>query len=677
MLSKDVRLHVDKIINSVSSNKNHKELNIPTTIRYSWERSLEKHSIDPGKDEPVRILTAKELKEYTDPIDKFLRIAKVGMLHLYRQVEALGYSTLLCDANGITVDWRGNESLADQWKAAGLYLGAVWSENQEGTCAVGTALIEQKPLIVHRGEHFRVKNSTLTCSCSPIIGPTGKMMALIDVSSLQSPENRESQHLALQLVMKAARMIESAYFLDHFKDQWIIGLSHEREFADVTSECYIAVSGEGQILAADWVASQALARDRHTALIGQKIGGIFDLDFNKLVEMTYNSSLVLPIHTQQGKQKLYASVRHPRALSIKAQPQTTRGQHNRIRQQNLYPQFDLDRLAGRDPLLQKNVRKIKRIMDHSIPILLTGETGTGKEMFARAIHMSSRRSERPFIAVNCAAIPESLIESELFGYKKGAFTGADKKGMRGKIQQADGGTLFLDEIGDMPPNLQTRLLRVLAEREVTPLGAETSILIDVHVICATHQNLIDLVHSGHFREDLYYRLNGVSFDLPPLRIRADINYIISQILEIESQGTQGTIKIDQKTMALLTNYPWPGNIRQLRNCLRYALAVCENGVITPEDLPAEIVSSGHHLKQKSNHRSSINSDIQASSGDPDLDDDLHSLNIHEQQERKKIIQALAQHHWQISKALQEIGLSRATVYRKMSKYQIVPPNRRD
>jgi transcriptional regulator with PAS, ATPase and Fis domain len=186
----------------------------------------------------------------------------------------------------------------------------------------------------------------------------------------------------------------------------------------------------------------------------------------------------------------------------------------------------LEDLAGEDPQMLRNVRSAYRIADSGVSVLIQGPTGSGKEAFAHAMHLVSRRAERPFVAVNCAAIPETLIESELFGYKPGAFTGARKEGMRGKILQSAGGTLFLDEIGDMPLTLQTRLLRVLEEQEIVPLGSETAIKVDLHVIAASHRNLREMIANGTFREDLYYRLNGITLELPALRDRADKERVI-------------------------------------------------------------------------------------------------------------------------------------------------------
>ncbi|MEZ4484334.1 MAG: sigma-54-dependent Fis family transcriptional regulator [Syntrophotaleaceae bacterium] len=465
-----------------------------TSIATSWERSLQHYGIDPSQASPVRILTSTELREYTQPIERFLRIAKSGVQHLYRQVKDLGYSTLLCDANGVTVDWRGDERYAREWRETGLYLGALWSEQHEGTCGVGTAMIEQTAITVHKGEHFRSKNSNLTCSCAPIVGPGGKTMALIDVSALHSPDSKDSQHLALQLVIQSARMIEEAYFLSQFEDQWVLKLNFERELAEVSSECLIALDGGGRILAADRVANRALAKEVDGgSLVGRQLDAVFDVDFEKLLEITARSSLVLPFRTRKTGRHIYVSLRCPQAISVKPSRQVAQsGRKVRSVPRQGEP-LSLDYLAGEDPKLLGSVERIKRVMNKPIPVLLSGETGCGKEMFAQAIHNASRRADKPFVAVNCAAIPESLIESELFGYKEGAFTGARSKGMRGKILQSDGGTLFLDEIGDMPASLQPRLLRVLAEREVTPLGGETPIPVDLHVICATHRDILEMV----------------------------------------------------------------------------------------------------------------------------------------------------------------------------------------
>ncbi|ABA87596.1 sigma-54-dependent transcriptional regulator, AcoR family [Syntrophotalea carbinolica DSM 2380] len=684
MPEQEVNRHIQRIFSCVSGNRGNEGQQIEAPIVTSWERSLQHYGIDPSEPNPVQVLTAAELREYTRPIERFLRIAKAGVQFLHRQVADLGYSTLLCDAHGVTVDWRGDERFSRQWKDAGLYLGAVWNEHQEGTCGVGTALIEQTALTVHKGDHFRAKNANLTCSCAPIIGPSGKTMGLIDVSALHSPDSKESQHLALQLVMQSARMIESAYFLNQYEDQWVLKLNFERELAEVSSECLVAIDGEGRILAADRIACRTLGHEVPGGnLVGRFVREVFDLNFEKLLDVYSNSSMVLPIRTQATGLQLFACLRSPQAISVKPVGRVEPVAPPR-RQVPLAGQpLTLDYLAGDDRKLQDSVERIKRVMNKPIPILLNGETGTGKEMFAQAIHHASRRADKPFVAVNCAAIPESLIESELFGYKDGAFTGARSKGMRGKILQSDGGTLFLDEIGDMPASLQPRLLRVLAEREVTPLGGETAIPVDLHVICATHRNILDMVASGAFREDLYYRLNGIAFELPSLRERSDLERLINDVLLIEAGNSVESVVIDDAAMRVMTDFCWPGNIRQLRNALRYALAVCDNGVITCADLPVDITVTGSTDPAAASLTASRRQPVAQLPEEPVrppaasvVDEAVAGLNAMEQAERQVILEALQKYKWQVSKAVKEVGISRATMYRKMDKYAIVPPNKR-
>lgn len=222
------------------------------------------------------------------------------------------------------------------------------------------------------------------------------------------------------------------------------------------------------------------------------------------------------------------------------------------------------------------------MFERDVPLLINGETGCGKEAFAKAVHQASSRANNAFVALNCAAIPENLIESELFGYRGGSFTGALKEGMRGKLQQADGGTLFLDEIGDMPFALQTRLLRVLEDRVVVPIGGAPQ-AVDVRIISATHRDLLARVANGSFREDLYYRLNGLEIAVPPLRERSDKAQLLAFLLAEEAAGQ--VVLLDEKARHALLDYAWPGNVRQLRNVLRTLAALCENGRIRLDDLP--------------------------------------------------------------------------------------------
>ncbi|MFO1321191.1 MAG: sigma 54-interacting transcriptional regulator [Burkholderiales bacterium] len=324
----------------------------------------------------------------------------------------------------------------------------------------------------------------------------------------------------------------------------------------------------------------------------------------------------------------------------------------------------VDIVAGNEPGMRENARRARRILDANIVILLLGETGTGKEAFAKALHQSSRRAARPFVPINCAAIPESLIESELFGYVEGAFTGARTKGMRGKILESDGGTLFLDEIGDMPVALQTRLLRVLAENEVQPLGGGGAVPVSLHVVCATHQDLEQLVREGRFRKDLYFRLAGATFHLPPLRERADAGLLIESLLAEEGAAAGRSLRLHADALHVLLRYRWPGNLRELRNTMRYAVHVVQSDVVRADDLPAHIIAPPATPAPAGG---SVGSPLQAGTGRaaPAAAD------------RDRIVGALRAHRWHVSATARTLGISRATLYRRMESLGIVPPNHVD
>ncbi len=338
----------------------------------------------------------------------------------------------------------------------------------------------------------------------------------------------------------------------------------------------------------------------------------------------------------------------------------------------------LEELAGEDAQMLRNVRCAHRIADTNVSVLIQGPTGSGKEAFAHAVHLASRRADRPFIAVNCAAIPETLIESELFGYKPGAFTGARREGLRGRIVQSSGGTLFLDEIGDMPLALQSRLLRVLEEREVVPLGSEGAIAVDLHVLAASHRNLREMIARGAFREDLYYRLNGITLELPALRERTDKERLIQHALAAET-GNGRPAAIERDALQRLLVYSWPGNIRELRNVIRTALAICEGGVVRAMDLPREIrdgePSAAGGRADPATGRFAVA--LPESPADPELASESPALGHNRLQaaERAALLRAIEELHGNMSRVAAELGVSRNTLYRKIKRHGIAPVRR--
>lgn len=634
----------------------------PQIVR-SWERCLSKHKLDPGAVEKPILLTEKSLRDFRDPLEDFLFFAQSGMQKLYKMLSCVGYVLLLCDTNGVAVDYLGNPKDEREHRDAGLCSGSVWLESLAGTCGVGTCLEERRAITVHREDHFSAAFIGLSCTAAPLYYPDGTLLGALDASLLYSPESKDSQAVALLLLNSHARLIENAFFVRKCRDAWLIRFNRMQAFAEVSTESIIAVNSDGFIVAANFTAILELTRQGGSSPIGRCLTDVFETRFEDVADHALNkATMVFPIRAINTGIQYFATFSAPeskRALrpdtrnSTESAPATPGHTESPL---------TLSNLATTDSRMNQNVRCARQVMNKGIPILLIGETGTGKEVFARALHDASDRAAKPFVALNCASIPESLIESELFGYKPGAFTGAHIKGMRGKILQSDGGTLFLDEIGDMPLNLQTRMLRVLAEKEIVPLGSELPVKVNLNVVCATLRNLEVLVRTGQFREDLYFRLNGITIVLPPLREREDKALLIRKVLAAESGGRD--FAITDEAFQVLLRYSWPGNIRELRNVVRYAQAVNESGAIGVEDLP--LGNTG--IPSPSLPVRAMNRE-----GSPDTGHH-HPIPA---RERTVMVDALTRQRWNLSRAAKELCISRPTLYKKMRQHAIVPPHKFD
>lgn len=326
-------------------------------------------------------------------------------------------------------------------------------------------------------------------------------------------------------------------------------------------------------------------------------------------------------------------------------------------------------IKGHSASIQSAISSAKKVAQTDATVLIYGESGVGKELFAKAIHQASRRREKPFIAINCGAIPAALFESELFGYQGGAFTGAEKKGKPGKLELAHGGTLFLDEIGELPLELQVKLLRALQERQFYRVGGTEPISVNTRIVAATNRQLEQMVFDGRFREDLYYRLNVFSLEVPPLRERSEDLPELVQIFihEYSVAHEQSVPRITSEVMQALFDYSWPGNIRQLRNVIERLSILQENGVILPEHLPSVIRShSNESLPPATVSKGTAFSPAIASRPLP------HSLYAPEpaSTERERIVAALERTYGNKKAAAELLGMSRGTLYNKMRKYNI-------
>lgn len=595
---------------------------------------------------------------------------------LYGQIANTHSMVVLTSAQGMVLHSLGDNDFLEKASRVALVPGTDWSEKTKGTNAIGTALSEEEAITVHGNQHYMRANQSLTCSCSPIFDPHGQVIGALDVTG----DHRSYHQHTLALVRMSAQLIENHMFAGSFPKAVRLHFHSRPEFLGTLVEGIAVFSPEGRFISANRSAQFQLGLSHH-ALQAHTFSSLFNLPISALFELFSGSASIprqLGMHNGvsvwcRTEIKPAGPWSHPSLAPVEQEGGATPSSARTATptQSRCKPHLSsLQYLDTGDAQIKSVIQKLRRIVDRDIPVMILGETGTGKDLLAQAIHNDSARARMPFVAVNCASIPETLIEAELFGYEEGAFTGARKKGAIGKIVQADGGTLFLDEIGDMPRHLQARLLRVLQERKVSPLGARKDVEVDVTVVCATHKNIREMISRGEFREDLYYRLNGLVVRLPALRERTDFEVVVKKVLKSLCEG-EPHITISSDVMTLLASYHWPGNLRQLHNLLRTAVVMVDtDGVIDAEHLPDDFLEE---LSIANNAPLAVEASVIASAPVAIANsEDVFSDGVRLQDVTlNTMAQMLRIHRGNVSAAAKALGVSRNTIYRKKN---LLPPD---
>lgn len=460
----------------------------------------------------------------------------------------------------------------------GVLPGNVWNEASAGTNAIGTSLAGGIAVHVRGDQHYLRSHRHLAGSAIPVFGADGSLAGILALCST----TKMSGDYSLGIVKLLSHGIENRLIFQTYQGRSpILAFNTSASSLDSSWAGLLALNAEGNILAANRRAQTVLGG----RLLNSNLRQVFDLDLAELTSM----ATARPTRLQtSGNYQIFGQLIPPRdpcpphkdskEPKVPGKP-TTRGTVD-IPGDVVAPQD----LEHGDSRVRRLVGQARKMMEKDIPILVYGETGSGKEILVRSLHYHSSRAPGPLIAVNCAAIPSELAESQLFGYEKGAFTGAHTKGYVGLIRQADGGTLFLDEIGEMPLMLQSRLLRVLQQRVVTPLGSTESYPVDIKLVSATNRNLREDITQGHFRQDLYYRIAGLNVELPSLRERADIKALITFVHQRLLQEEPGP-SLSADMLDLLARHRWPGNMRQLVHALKVGMAMADGDLLQEDHLP--------------------------------------------------------------------------------------------
>jgi len=594
---------------------------VGSSIVASWRRCLEHYKLDPERQADTRILTRGELRGAREKLDDLLALSDPILNELYGQVGGLGYVVLLTDREGVTLNARTQEDVRSYQKW-GLWTGSVWSEDFEGTNGVGLCLAEQRPVTVHRGEHFRTRHASLTCTVAPLFGPDGAMIGSLDISAFNPEIDTRIVTFAQNTTTLAAGWIEAAAFRRAYRDCWIVSLGES-----IAGKALLAFDGDRRLVGASRLARLKLGLDEMMLRQGVEVlqgeAGGCQHGFQRDIASRDSVSDEAPLVRAGGRTFLVLGASLPFLPPLVAG--SRRPAATRPASVNSLP---LDLLAGEEPRLGAAVRRIRAAAAMQMPLLIHGETGSGKEIWARAIHAENAAHHHPFIRFDCRMAGGGSTPSDLCD------------GLEAAFEQAASGTLFLDEIAELPLALQSMVVPLLDRWN--GVGSPSP----VRVISATLQPRAALADPQRFRADLYHRLNGFSFDLPGLRERRDKEVIIDRLCGEIAPGRS----LSNEARAALVAYDWPGNWRQLRQVLELAAAGGGASRLEREDfdLPAQA---------------------------PHAIDAPPRLDALEATEREIIMRQLAREHFDIVKAAAHLGMSRATLYRRIKQYRLVVPGR--
>lgn len=606
-------------------------------IASSWKNCY-KAGLDPlGSVNPL-FLNQQEYKQLIAKKRNLISITRTVIKNLYHFVTGSDFIVMLSDERGYIIDIIGERSTMANAEKYHLSIGASWAEENVGTNGIGTALTIKKPIQISGAEHYCKRNHFWSCSAAPILDSNGNIIGVLQITG---PSFKSHFH-TLGLVVSAVQSIGNQIRLQQFNSELKLHKNRMENVLHIASDGIIVTDQDGAIVQVNPVAEKILVKKE------PEIRGRSVTEFTDQVKIIQETLIKDDLDNITGGVHLIH----------------TNSNVKKLTNQNSSATFQFEDIIGENAQIKKTI-ELGKIAARSIShVLLQGESGTGKEVLAQAIHNESFRWNKPFVAVNCGAIPRELIGSELFGFEGGSFTGAKQGGKHGKFELASGGTLFLDEIGEMPLEQQVALLRVLQDQQITRIGGEKNIKVDVRIICATNKNLRLESSKGNFREDLFYRLNVISICLPPLRERKeDIPLLFDLFIKRICKKLEVSCpSIDPKVMSYFMQYDWPGNVRELQNVIERILNLANGMSISIEHLPDEMLYSHPvELRLENFPNTERETNVMEKHKIKEL------LDMHEQ---KEIMDMLINAKGNLSQVARDMGISRNTLYKKLKKLNI-------
>jgi transcriptional regulator of acetoin/glycerol metabolism len=542
-----------------------------------WRRAKDLGAKHDGRAHPVGV-RGHELATLRDAAFGHLADARGVLQTLEAQAAQRGLLAILADATGVIVRARGGDAFGAEVKRTRLVEGVRWDESTRGTNAIGTALAEQRAVAVVGRAHYEAVNHGLFCYAAPIVDPFGRQLGALDVTG---PLDRDDGSLSLAVESATAAVAEvlraRAYAASEAGSLRLVERMIERCAAPV-----VLVEAPGTLRAHNEAARVELG-----ITTGLACERLFGVGFVELARMALAGSAAFETPRRRFGVDFEPVLSNGDVLALACYftPARTHAPRPALHRSAEPTPRAFDRIFARDPALLEAKRIAAKLAPSDVPVLLLAETGTGKELMAHAIHGASKRAEGPFVAINCGALADGVLESELFGHAPGAFTGASQRGAEGKLAAAHRGTLFLDEIGEMSPSAQATLLRFLEDGSYSRVGEATSRTADVRIVCATCRDLPELVRMGRFRQDLLYRIHGGCLRLPALRDRSDRLALAESVLESLAPER----KLGPSAEAWVLDHDWPGNVRELKSALAYALAMQDEGDLDATSFPEPIL----------------------------------------------------------------------------------------